>query len=144
MFDLSRVITANLVAPISLLMVYALMFASPQVRTMFVCDQGVIAPTHEIHPTMLYCGVTACSASRTVCGARRSPLTKLSLVVWYTGSAESHSGATPVRLTTKIWRSLFCNKASANTAVPTNPVPPKTTNAGGSVRGEGGILTPYQ
>jgi hypothetical protein len=101
MFDLSRVITANLVAPISLVMVYALMFASPQVRTMFVCDHGVIAPTHEIHPRMEHFGVTARSASRTVCGARRSPLTKLSLVVWYTGSAESHSGATPVRLTTK-------------------------------------------
>src|SRR5574342_409907 len=144
MFDLSRVITANLLAPISLLMVYALMFASPQVRTMVVCDHGVIAPTHEMHATTLYFGVTARSAARTVRGARRSPLTKLSLVVWYTRSAESHPGATPVRLIPKIWRSLFCNKASANTAVPTNPVPPKTTNAEGSVRGEGGILTPYQ
>src|SRR5512139_3906776 len=121
MFDLSRVITANLVAPISLLMVYALMFASPQVRTMFACDQGVIAPTHEIQPTMLYLGVTARSALRTVCGARRSPLTKLSLVVWYTDSAESHLGATPVRLNAKIWRCLCRNKTSANTAVPTNP-----------------------
>src|SRR5512143_789744 len=138
MFDLSRVSTANLLAPISLLMVYALMFAAPQVRTMVVCDHGVIAPTHEIHATTLYFSVTARSAARTVRGARRSPLTKLSLAVWYTRSAESHPGATPARLTAKTRRSLFCNKACATTAVPTNPVPPKTTSAGGSVRGERG------